>query len=159
MCGAAAELLGSLRCGLRLAAAAAAKLLLEAAVQRAYYALQGVGEAEALARVRARSRAAASFTATMIRRLRGVHGSRKAWILRVYLRVAELVHPSARLHEAGGPAAPPEELLREVVDAVLYLEALCGAPLDPEHPAVTRCRPERTLRLLLRRGSRGARGP
>ena len=126
---------------------------LEAATQYAYYLLQGVGWSEALERIRRRSRAAASFTATMIKRLRGVHGSRRRWILRVYLWLGEYLHPSAEMHAASGEPGLREELVREVLDAIAYLCLVAGRELLLRSGLVAGCGLEKTRRLLARRGS------
>ena len=54
------------------------RLALESTVQYTYYKLLGVEWSEALKRISKRSRFAASFSATMIKELKGVHGSRKS---------------------------------------------------------------------------------
>ena len=151
LCSVLEELERCIGCGLRSACSALVKLALEIAVQRAYYALLGVGEEEALRRISVRSRGAASFTASMVKGLRGVHGSRKSWIMRVYLAVSEYVHPSRRLHGQGSTSMIPGELLREALDVVAYLEALTGVSIDVG--LASSCGFEKTLRLMLRRGS------
>ncbi len=124
---------------------------LEAATQYAYYLLQSVGWTEALERIRRRSRAAASFTATMIKRLRGVHGSRRRWILRVYLELGEYLHPSAEMHAASGEPGLRDELVREVLDAVAYLCLIARRELRVPGGLVAGCGLEKARRLLMRR--------
>ena len=151
LCRVLSELARCLELGMTLACYALLKLAVETAVQHAYYSLQGVAFEEALPLIRRRSRAAASFTATMVRRLKGVHGPRKAWVLKTYLRVAEYVHPSARLHEAGGEPGVDEALFLGALDVVTYLELLAGVHIDAE--VARRCGLEKTLKTVLRRGS------
>ncbi len=151
LCSVLGELTECLRCGLKAACAALAKLSMEVAVQSAYYRLMGVSVEEAVRRISVRSRAAASFTASMIKSLRGVHGQRKKWILNTYLKVASYVHPSTKLHKAGSTVALPSELLLQVLDVIAYLESIAGRPVDLEY--ASRCDLEKTLRLLSRRGS------
>ncbi len=127
------------------------RLGLEAATQYAYYLLQGIDWDKALERIRRRSRAAASFTATMIKRLRGVHGSRKHWILRVYLWLGEYLHPSAEMHAASGEPGLREELVREVLDAIAYLCLVAGREPLLQDGLVAGCGLEKTGRLLARR--------
>jgi hypothetical protein len=154
MCSAVDELIRCLNCRLGSACAGTAKLLLEVAIQYAYYTLLGVSIEEALRRIRRRSRSAASFTATMIARLRGVHGSRKKWVLRTYLSIAELVHPSSKLHEAGLTMLPSNKLLLELGDAVIYLVLVSGDPVSGKVLDLsTSCGFEKSLKLIERRGN------
>ncbi len=135
-----------LECGLAVACYALLKLMLETAVQHAYYDLIGVSDEEALKRITKRSRGAASFRATMIKGLKGVHGSRKNWMLKLYLALSEFTHPSDRLHK-GFPQLN-EDLVLEVFDAILYLYALRGIDVAS---AAKSCGSEKTLKLLQRR--------
>ena len=127
------------------------RLALEAALQYAYYRLQGVEWSEALARIRHRSRFAASFTASMIKELRGVHGSRKRWLLRVYLSLGSWLHPSIELHEANGEPPLDEELACEVLDAITYVLLIAGCSLPGVEDVAAECGLEKTGRLLARR--------
>jgi hypothetical protein len=132
------------------------RLGLEAAIQYAYYVLQGVGWEEALQRIARRSKGAASFTATMIKMLRGVHGSRRRWILRVYLGLGEWLHPSISVHRVGGRIILDEGLVREVLDAISYVCCLTGSCVSLD--TARSCGLEKTRRLLLRRASSGKEG-
>ena len=129
------------------------RLGLETAAQYAYYSLQGIAWSEALERIRRRSRAAASFTATMIKGLRGVHASRRRWILRVYLWLGDYLHPSAEMHAASGEPGLREELVREVLDTITYLCLVTRRELALQERLVAGCGLEKTGRLLARRGS------
>jgi len=125
------------------------RLGFEAAGQHAYYALLGIEWSEALERISRRSRFAASFTASMVKGLRGVHGSRRKWLLRTYLRLNEWLHPSIALYRAGGVPVPDAGLVRSVADSIAYLCSLAG--VEPGEEAVRSCGLEKTWRLLERR--------
>ncbi|ABM81278.1 hypothetical protein [Hyperthermus butylicus] len=127
------------------------RLAFEAAVQYAYYWLQGLEWEKALARIRHRSRFAASFTATMIKELRGVHGSRKRWLLHIYLSLGAWLHPSIELHEANGEPLLDEELVGEVLDAIAYTLLVAGCSLPGLEDKTMGCGFEKTGRLLARR--------
>ena len=117
-------ILGSVEClgrGDVLCLYARLRLALEAAIQRAFYRLMGIEWGEALKRISHRSRFAASFTASMIKNLRGVHGVRKRWILRTYLRLGTWLHPSVEMRRCGGRPPLDEELVVDVLDAITYL--------------------------------------
>ncbi len=121
------------------------KLLLESIAQVVYYRLLGVEGQELLQRVTRRSKAYASFTATMIARLRGVHASRRRWVMRVYLRLSEYTHPSTRLWRWN--VGVEEDLVWEALDAILYLTLLGYPELRGQlHPRA--CRLDKSLRLL-----------
>jgi hypothetical protein len=125
------------------------RLALESTVQYTYYKLLGVEWSEALKRISKRSRFAASFSATMIKELKGVHGSRKKWIMRVYLRLNEWLHPSIQMISLGGINIVDWDLVREVLDVIAYLAVLIGSNID--YVLASRCGLEKTLRLLARR--------
>ncbi len=127
------------------------RLALEAMVQHAYYKLLGVSEEEAERRIRVRSKYYASFTVNMIRRLRGVHGARRRWLIKVYLRLGEWLHPTARLRKAAGSPPADPLLLMEVLDAIGYLALITGGNM-PSWQLAERCGLEKSLRLLARRG-------
>lgn len=93
------------------------KLLLEAMVQYIY--IRSIGIEDPIAYVRRRSRGYASFSVTMIKRLRNVHGSKKRWILKIYLQIAKFVHPSDMVWIS--TTHFDVRLARETLDATLYL--------------------------------------
>lgn len=128
------------------------KLALEAAVQRAYYTMLGVPWEEALRRIARRSRSAASFTASMVRQLRGIHGVRRRWVLRTYLRLGTWLHPSIEMRRAGGLVTLDEELVRDVLDAIAYLCLTIDEMGDGLRDAVGTCGLEKTGRLLSKKG-------
>jgi len=126
------------------------RLAFEAAVQHAYYKLMGVDESEAMASIARRSRFYASFTAGMVKQLKGVHGSRRRWMLNVYLKLGSWLHPTANLHRASGEPPLDEKLIVETLDAIAYVMAVTSCHLL-ELGEAEKCRFERTARLLRRR--------
>ncbi len=121
------------------------RLLLEASVQYAYYLLMGFSEHDLLSLVARRERSYASFTATMVKRLKGVHGSRKKWILRTYLRLGEYTHPTTKVWS--GALILDEDLLVEALDAVTYVLLFARRDLRKLFPR-NHCRLSKTLKLL-----------
>jgi hypothetical protein len=130
------------------------RLALEAAIQDAYYKLLGVEAGEAERRIAVRSRYYASFTASMIKGLKGVHGSRRRWLLRVYLKLGDWLHPTSKLHSAGGMPVLDAELVREVLDAIGYTLLLAGYSI-PSQSLASSCGFEKSSRYYERRVREG----
>jgi hypothetical protein len=126
------------------------RLAMEAAVQEAYYKLLGVEPGEAERRIAVRSRYYASFTASMVKQLRGVHGSRRRWLLKVYLRLGEWLHPTAKLHKARGTPPLDDSLLLEALDAIGYTLLIAGYS-TPSRSLAEACGLEKSFRLHERR--------
>ena len=131
------------------------KLLLEATIQYIY--IFSMGIENPIAYVKKRSRDYASFSVTMIKRLRNVHGSKKKWILKTYLQVSKFVHPSDILWTS--TAYLDVKLIEEVLDVTLYiiahairsgvLDKTC-ANLDVLRSLAKECELNESLRLLSR---------
>ena len=85
----------------------------------------------------------------MIKELKGIHGSRKKWMMKVYLRLNEWLHPSIKMISLESIDIVDWDLVREVLDVIAYLATLIGSNID--HTLASRCGLEKTLRLLARR--------
>ena len=110
-------LLGRLRrlCGEPGCAALCAKALIEAAIQALYMSQVEPGRRmEVLSRW---VRRGSAFSMSMLERAKGVPGPVKRRVLRAYLRVAELVHPTPSGFTEPGPdvVARVEEAVRMLV--------------------------------------------
>jgi len=131
------------------------KLLLEATIQYIY--ISSMKIEDPIIYVRKRSRNYASFSATMIKRLRNVHGSKKKWILKTYLQVSKFVHPSDVVWTS--TIYLDVKLVREVLDVILYviahavrsgvLDKVC-ANLDFLKGLAKECELNESLKLLSR---------
>lgn len=131
------------------------KLLLEAIIQYIY--ISSMNIEDPIAYVRKRSRNYASFSATMIKRLRNIHGSKKKWILKTYLKISKFVHPSDIVWTS--TIYLDVELAKEILDVILYVlvHAIRSGVLDKDctnldvlRSLAEKCKFNESLKLLSR---------